>query len=713
MNSIIDQIGENVNVPEEMSYSAPLLTSYQNWLNEGNWGAYLSSLEREGIGWLFSQNSLQLGTHLAPLAAIQSRMDHSLRLSLLIDLMRSPAGPERAEALYREMIHQKDYEGAAAAAGVAVGRIWERGSRFSDFALWEQRLVDLEKAAGSIPSTARAYLYNARGTALFLGQADLGRAGEAFKTGLFLAEEAQCPALIILLAFGLGNILAHRLELESLEVLLFDTEPLAGLPELPFAAWILHRLLRHIFRFITGDHARAESDLEEIIRHPAFDKAPPALWFFVLLHRLFTACIISYDAAYSVLAEKIRNRTIPEGNHMNQGYLHSFLGYGALFRGNPGKALIHGRETLRRGEMAENPSQSIFAGLLIGQALCDLCLFEEAEAHLLDLIGQSEKNGFKLMSVYAAFELAGLLLRGGKVSQALQLFKKARSLWPQKHSLTCYGRTSDFLEKIGSALNTIVAFPGVWAHPDHALVQIRTLGRFEVVVGGMVILTGKGSGAKSSLLLKALIVFGGIQVPAERLIDLLWPDTDGDIAAGNLRVALYRLRRLGEKEKRPQTPWIFAVQRKISMEKTVCNVDVFNFLERLNEARTQKDIHMLTQALDLYAGDFLPDDLNEGWIITHRESMQKIFAKGAMALAELCENSSNQQLAVPYLERALEVYALNEEIYAALMRAFLDLRYPARALEFFKKAESSFRKELGISPGPTLQNLARQARMGA
>jgi DNA-binding SARP family transcriptional activator len=149
------------------------------------------------------------------------------------------------------------------------------------------------------------------------------------------------------------------------------------------------------------------------------------------------------------------------------------------------------------------------------------------------------------------------------------------------------------------------------------------------------------------------------------------------------------------------------------MEKTVCNVDVFNFLERLNEARTQKDIHMLTQALDLYAGDFLPDDLNEGWIITHRESMQKIFAKGAMALAELCENSSNQQLAVPYLERALEVYALNEEIYAALMRAFLDLRYPARALEFFKKAESSFRKELGISPGPTLQNLARQARMGA
>ena len=75
-------------------------------------------------------------------------------------------------------------------------------------------------------------------------------------------------------------------------------------------------------------------------------------------------------------------------------------------------------------------------------------------------------------------------------------------------------------------------------------VVVYTLGRFLVLIDGSP-LVPRGKAPKKPLeLLKAIIAFGGANVPAEKICDALWPEADGDRAHNNFKFALHRLRRL-------------------------------------------------------------------------------------------------------------------------------------------------------------------------
>ena len=73
--------------------------------------------------------------------------------------------------------------------------------------------------------------------------------------------------------------------------------------------------------------------------------------------------------------------------------------------------------------------------------------------------------------------------------------------------------------------------------------------------------------------LDTLIGEGGYKVPAERLSDLLWPDSDGDQAAQNLKVALHRLRRLGCAPDEAPVNWIHVKHGHVSLARSLCWVD--------------------------------------------------------------------------------------------------------------------------------------------
>jgi DNA-binding SARP family transcriptional activator len=74
-------------------------------------------------------------------------------------------------------------------------------------------------------------------------------------------------------------------------------------------------------------------------------------------------------------------------------------------------------------------------------------------------------------------------------------------------------------------------------------VRVRTIGRFEIEVGGRV-LAADGKPQKRPLeLLQALIACGGA-ASTQRLADLLWPEAEGDRALDAFEVALRRLRQL-------------------------------------------------------------------------------------------------------------------------------------------------------------------------
>ena len=70
-----------------------------------------------------------------------------------------------------------------------------------------------------------------------------------------------------------------------------------------------------------------------------------------------------------------------------------------------------------------------------------------------------------------------------------------------------------------------------WPYP----IKIYTLGRFEIIRDDEPLHFSGKEQKKPLELLKALIAFGGRDVPEERLTDALWPDADGDHGAQVLR----------------------------------------------------------------------------------------------------------------------------------------------------------------------------------
>ncbi|MDP1682875.1 MAG: hypothetical protein Q8L39_14030 [Burkholderiales bacterium] len=144
--------------------------------------------------------------------------------------------------------------------------------------------------------------------------------------------------------------------------------------------------------------------------------------------------------------------------------------------------------------------------------------------------------------------------------------------------------------------------------------RIYTLGRFSVVKDGAPLrFTGKAQ-KKPLELLKALIAFGGRNVPETKLQDALWPEAEGDSAAQALATTLFRLRKLvGDN-------LIERGEGRLTLDATACWVDCWA-LERLFTGDTNDEAVRLEKITKLYQGLFLDGEDDAAWAMAMREKL--------------------------------------------------------------------------------------------
>jgi len=127
---------------------------------------------------------------------------------------------------------------------------------------------------------------------------------------------------------------------------------------------------------------------------------------------------------------------------------------------------------------------------------------------------------------------------------------------------------------------------------------------------------------RTKMLLIALICAGGQKVPAERLADMLWPDSDGAQAMQNLKVALHRLRRIGRREGEPPLNWVHVKHGLVSLPLRLCHVDVHELEVRMSAAEDRPEV--ITQLRVSFKGEFLPGDCSHPWVVSYRERIHSI-----------------------------------------------------------------------------------------
>lgn len=685
--------------------------AYSSALEKQDIAAYLEHLSSDAIRWWFNLDTPRIALHFAPLQELpETHAQMPLRLVFIAELLTGEITSESIVEFHRLFQENNDPDATVLAVGAGYQRILDKGVDFSAFAQWQGWAEDLLQEESGASPLARAFLLGLLGNAAIVGDGDPVTAENLFARQLSEIEASGSISLKVYHAAARSYIFYYRGDLSSAWILLQDALPLSGDIDCSLISRLYLQATYGLYHILSGEREMSRQILDDTVRHPLFGQVPPSLWLLAQYHRLFAYACSGDREQTETIASQVRAWSVPEHNAFYQSYLHYSLGVAALILQEYRKAHIHAEETALLGKKCHSQLTLLTAALLEAQALAGLGKKKQAFKTLGKWFQTWKKKGFTVLASAGALEAADILASQSRISEAREYFQRAKDYLPEGEPLHPVHRSSHFLQQLNSKL-----FPD----DDQTLlrweqypIRIQTLGEFKVEIGDHIIYDQQWRGGRTKLLLKLLIVHGGYKVSEDNLADLLWPDADGTRGRQNLKVALWRLRRLGLEKDEKALPWLQLESGQLSLVRSLCIVDAVTFEQQAKRflKKDTANINELIQALELYQGDFLTTDASETPIIEHRERLRQLFINGVIRLSETADSNELMEQTLDFLIQARELDPLHEGIHEHLMHIYLKLGFPAKALQSYQHAEKVLMQELGIQPGSVLVSLANSIR---
>jgi DNA-binding SARP family transcriptional activator len=210
--------------------------------------------------------------------------------------------------------------------------------------------------------------------------------------------------------------------------------------------------------------------------------------------------------------------------------------------------------------------------------------------------------------------------------------------------------------------------------------------------------------------LKAIVSYGGHGIPKEILTDELWPEESPKTAESNFKTTLQRLRKSLEPspDKDFGSSYIHLHDNFVFLDPELCQVDADRFLSLLKmadekEKRGDKKgaLPLYTEAVEIYKGDFLPDETYVSWVDKKREELRTKYIDLLNKVARLHENQGAIKKAVGYYKMAIQADPLLEESYQKLMILYSSKGMYNEALRTYEDCKKTLKKELKSRPDET------------
>lgn len=243
-------------------------------------------------------------------------------------------------------------------------------------------------------------------------------------------------------------------------------------------------------------------------------------------------------------------------------------------------------------------------------------------------------------------------------------------------------------------------------------VRIHVLGPFEIQTNGEALHFEGKAQHKPIELAKVLIALGGRDVPADKLIDILWPGPSEGDGRKAFDITVHRLRKLLGCEDAVQV-----TDRRATLNAHVVWVDVWA-LERIlaplipavNAA--EPEIGLLEaaapQVLALYRGHFLEGEIEESWQIPTRNRLAGRFQRFVLRVGQHWESRQQWQRACELYERGIELDTLQESFYRRQMICLEAQGQRAEAIDVFRRCRQALSVTLGVAPTAETQAVYRQ-----
>lgn len=246
------------------------------------------------------------------------------------------------------------------------------------------------------------------------------------------------------------------------------------------------------------------------------------------------------------------------------------------------------------------------------------------------------------------------------------------------------------------------------------LLQIFTLGKFGLSANGQGIALEKWKRRQAETLLKFLVTHLDHPVHRERILDCLWPDVDEEKGWGRLKVTMYylrtQLRASGAAEDSIKT-----VEGAYQLRRDAVWTDADNFEKLVTEGRAlqakgncEEALRCFDEALFLYRGDYLEQDVFADWCAEERERLCEIYMETLTRKAECHAQRCEYVEAAQVCRKALVHDPCRESFHCSLMQYLVQLGRADWAIAQFRHCQTVLAQEFGVDPMPETQRLHEQ-----
>lgn len=234
------------------------------------------------------------------------------------------------------------------------------------------------------------------------------------------------------------------------------------------------------------------------------------------------------------------------------------------------------------------------------------------------------------------------------------------------------------------------------------MLRLKTFGGLALTRDGTPV-EGAGAQRRRLALLALLAAAGERGLPRERVLALLWPESDPERARKSLAQAVYALRReLGSEE-------LIVGVTEVRLGWEGFTSDLAEFREAMQAGQPEK-------AVGLYEGPFL-DGVNideapefERWAESERGILAHDYVVLLEQLARDADKRSELRAAVGWWRKLANADPLNSKVALGLMQALRAAGDRAGALQHFRVYEMLLRQELDLAPDRALVELAESLR---
>ena len=242
--------------------------------------------------------------------------------------------------------------------------------------------------------------------------------------------------------------------------------------------------------------------------------------------------------------------------------------------------------------------------------------------------------------------------------------------------------------------------------------HIQLLGGFAVSLGGVHLPQERWKSRRARNLVKLLALTPGQRLHRDQVIDTFWPDSELTSAVNNFHQSLYAARQVLEDNEAGRLILEEGFISLMAGQGGVLRVDVEQFEVAAARANDLQDPKTYQDALELYTGDLLPDDLYEEWTIPRRTTLRQIFLQLLLDLARRHETRQEYPQGIAALQQVLSMDPGHEEAHEGLMRLYALSDQRQQALRQYQVLSDVLNRELGVKPGLNTTRLYEAIQSG-